>query len=71
MVFNNVVAETLTQVANAHDVRFYDAANDLKSAFGSEPGKYYFPDDMHFNPAGTRMYGMVVARFLVGELIKY
>lgn len=69
-VFNNVVAESVGEVARRYHVRFYDATEDLRSAFGSEPDKYYIPNDMHFNPAGTRMYGMAVAQYLAGELAK-
>ena len=66
-VFNNVVAETLRQVADSRNVRFYDATNDLKATFGNDPAKYYFPNDMHFNPVGTSMYGKAVAKFLASE----
>jgi hypothetical protein len=69
-VFNNVVAESVSEVAARHGVRFYDAAPALRSAFGGEPEKYYIPNDMHFNPAGTRMYGMAVAKWLAAELTK-
>lgn len=69
-VFNNVVAESVGEVASRYHVRFYDATEDLKSAFGGEPEKFYIPNDMHFNSAGTRMYGMVVAKYLAGELAK-
>ena len=70
VVFNNIVAETIRKVAADHHVRFYDATDDLKSAFGGEPEKYYFPRDVHFNPLGTSMYGEAVAKFLVRELPK-
>lgn len=69
-VFNNVVAESVAEVAEHHHVRFYDATEDLKSAFGGEPENYYVPNDMHFNSAGTRIYGMAVAKYLTGELAK-
>ncbi len=66
-VFNNIVAQTVAAVAADHHVRFYDATHDLKSAFGGEPEKYYFPKDVHFNPLGTSMYAKTVAQFLAGE----
>ena len=63
-VFNNVVSDTVREVASSHRVRSYDATADLKAEFGTEPQEYYIPHDMHFNADGTRAYGIAVARYL-------
>jgi hypothetical protein len=66
--FNNLVSEILRDVASRHDVRYYDATEDLRQEFREEPQKYYIPDDMHFNSAGTRAYGTAVAKYLARAL---
>ena len=68
VVFNNIVADTVREVASRHRVRFYDATGDLKAEFGAEPQKYYIPNDVHFNAAGTRAYGIAVAKYLAATL---
>jgi hypothetical protein len=68
VVFNNVVAETVQDVATRYNVRYYDATTDLKAEFGEDPQKYYIPDDAHFNADGTRAYGMAVAKYLAESL---
>ena len=66
--FNNVVSDTVREVALRHRVRFYDATEDLKVEFGTEPQKYYISHDMHFNADGTRAYGTAVAKYLAATL---
>jgi hypothetical protein len=66
--FNNIVAETVREVASRHRVGFYDATADLKSEFGATPQRYYVANDMHLNEAGIRAYGAAVARHLAGML---
>jgi hypothetical protein len=66
--YNNIVSETLREVASRHGVRYYDATEDMKERFGSDPGRYYIPGDMHFNQAGARAYSIAVAERL-GQMI--
>lgn len=70
VVFNNIVADTVREVASRHRVRFYDATEDLKTEFGAEAQKYYIPNDVHFNAAGTRAYGIAVAKYLAATLAR-
>ena len=65
-MFNDIVARAIEEIASRHKVRFYDATEDLKKAFGAEPDKFYIPNDMHFNSAGLRAYGGAVAKYLAG-----
>ena len=67
VVFNNVVSATLQEAATRRGVDYYDATEDLRKVFGREPEKYYIPDDMHFNPDGTREYGIAVAKHLAAR----
>jgi hypothetical protein len=66
--FNNIVSDTVREVASRHRVRFYDATEALKAEFGTELQKYYIPHDMHFNADGTRAYGIAVAKYLAATL---
>jgi len=66
-VFNDVVASTVREVASRHRVRFFDATESLKAQFGAAAESYYLPNDLHFNPAGTRAYGIAVAKYLAGS----
>jgi hypothetical protein len=68
--YNNIVSETLREVASRHGVRYYDATDDLKERFGSEPERYYIPNDPHFNQAGARVYSIAVAEHLVEMLTR-
>lgn len=68
VAFNNIVSDTVREVASRHHARFYDATEALKAAFGTEPQKYYIPRDMHFNADGTRAYGIAVAKYLAATL---
>lgn len=63
-VFNSVASDTIREVAVRHNVRYYDATDDLKTAFGGEPERYYIPNDMHFNERGLQAYGLAVAEYL-------
>lgn len=63
-VFNNIVSDTIRDVAVRNNVRYYDATDDLKIAFGSEPERYYIPNDMHFNERGLKAYSLAVAKYL-------
>jgi len=67
--FNDVVSAAVQEVASRHNVRYYDATADLSKEFGSDPERYYIPNDMHFNPAGLRAYGVAVARYLAAQPI--
>ena len=67
-VFNHVVSDTVREIVSRHRVRFYDATGDLKTEFGVDPQKYYVANDMHFNAAGTRAYGVAVAKYLAATL---
>jgi hypothetical protein len=67
--FNNVVAETVRHVAARHGVKFYDATDDLKAAFGDKPEKYYIPHDMHLNELGLHAYGLAVAKYLAPVIL--
>jgi hypothetical protein len=71
VVLNNLVSETLRDVASRHNVRYYDATEDLKAEFGDAPKKYYIPDDVHFNAAGTQAYGTAVAKYLAAHLPRH
>jgi hypothetical protein len=66
--FNNIVSDTIREVASRHHVRFYDATEDLRAELGTEPQKYYIPHDVHFNADGTRAYGIAVAKYLAATL---
>jgi len=63
-VFNSVVSDTIDEVAVRHNVRFYDATDDLKTAIGAEPEHFYIPNDMHFNERGLKAYGLAVVKYL-------
>jgi hypothetical protein len=65
-VWNHLVTDVVRKVVTRHGIRFYDAEPDLKRAFGSHPGKYYWIHDMHFNFDGLRIYG----QFIADELVK-
>jgi hypothetical protein len=67
-MFNTIVFATVSQVASRHNVQYYDATEDLRKEFGAKPENYYIPDDMHFNAAGIRAYGIAVARRLATVL---
>lgn len=64
VVFNSIASDTIRQVAARNNVRYYDATNDLKMAFGGAPERYYIPHDMHFNERGLQAYGLAVAKYL-------
>lgn len=63
-VFNNIVSDTIREVAARNNVRYYDATDDLKLQFGSTPERYYIPNDMHFNERGLKAYSLAVAKYL-------
>jgi hypothetical protein len=67
--FNDIVSATIRKVASRNGVQYYDATDDLKAAFREEPGKYYIPDDVHFNALGQRAYGLAIAKYLAKELL--
>jgi hypothetical protein len=52
--FNNIVSDTIREVAARNDVRYYDATDDLKVEFGAAPERYYIANDMHFNESGLK-----------------
>ena len=62
--FNNVVSKTIREVAARNNVRYYDATDDLKVAFGAAPERYYIAHDMHFNERGLKAYSDAVAKYL-------
>jgi hypothetical protein len=68
VVFNNIVSETVQDVARRNKLKYYDATDDLKVEFGEKPQRYYIPDDVHFNADGTRAYGIAVAKYLAESL---
>lgn len=63
-VFNNVISDTIREVATRNNVRYYDATDDLKAQFGSAPERYYIANDMHFNERGLQACGLAVAKYL-------
>ena len=63
-IFNNIVSETVAEVAARYHVAYYDATDDLRTQMGDAPSKYYMPNDMHFSAAGYRLYGIDVAKYL-------
>ena len=65
MVFNDVISATVREIASRHNVKYYDAAEDLRT---TDPEKYYLPNNMHFNAAGTRSYAIAVAKYLATAL---
>jgi hypothetical protein len=67
-VFNNVVSDTIREVAARNNVRYYDATDELKTEFGAAPERYYIPNDMHFNERGLKAYGLAVAKYLATTL---
>jgi len=71
IVFNDVVSSIVHEVASRHGVRFCDETESLKAQFGTSPEDYYIPNDMHFNPAGTRAYGIAVAKCIAESLLPY
>jgi hypothetical protein len=66
--YNNIVSDTVREVASRHHVIFYDATEDLRAEFSNEAQKYYVPQDVHFNVDGTRAYGIAVAKYLATRL---
>jgi hypothetical protein len=66
--YNNIVSETLREVASRYGVRYYDATEDLKVRFGNDPERYYIPDDPHFNQSGARIYSIAVAEHFAETL---
>jgi len=66
--FNDIVSTTVREVAARHNVRYYDATDDLKAQFGLYPERYYIPNDVHFNERGQRAYGVAVAKYLASGL---
>jgi hypothetical protein len=67
-VFNDVVADSVRDVAHQYNVRFFDATDRLRSEFDGNPGRYYIRDDMHFNSRGLRAYAIAVAKYLAGPI---
>jgi len=65
---NNVASEVVSEVASGNNVSYYDATEDLRAEFGETPDTYYIPGDIHFNAAGTRAYGIAVAKYLAQVL---
>lgn len=63
-VFNNIVSDTIRDVAARNNVRYYDATDDLKLQFGSAPERYYIANDMHFNERGLKAYSLAVSKYL-------
>ena len=64
--YNQIVAETVHDVAARNGVRYYDATADLAAQFGPSPRDYYGADNLHFNAAGLRAYSAMVANFIIG-----
>jgi hypothetical protein len=62
VVWNQVSAKLIADVAAHHRIWFYDAEPDLKAAFGARPEDYYWANDMHFNLIGLKIYARLVAR---------
>jgi hypothetical protein len=62
--FNNIVSDTVGEVAARNHVRYYDATDDLKVQFGAAAERYYIPNDMHFNASGLKAYSLDVAKYL-------
>lgn len=69
-VFNNVIFETVKDVAVANIVKVYDSLPDLRAAFNGHPEKYYFNNDMHFNFKGMEAYSEAVSAQLSPMLTK-
>ena len=67
-VFNNVISDTIDEVANRNNVRYYDATDDLKVQFGAAPERYYIPNDMHLNERGLKAYSLAVAKYLAAAI---
>ncbi|MFO1125200.1 MAG: hypothetical protein U1E25_07940 [Methylocystis sp.] len=60
-IFNNVIFETVRDVAATNDVKIYDSLSDLQAAFAGRPETYYFKNDMHFNFKGMEVYSEAVS----------
>jgi hypothetical protein len=69
-VFNNMIFETVKDVAVANNVKIYDSLPDLQEAFNGHPEKYYFNNDMHFNFKGMEAYSDAVSAQLAPMLNK-
>jgi hypothetical protein len=67
-VFNDVLADSVRDVAHQYNVRFFDATDRLRSEFDGNLGRYYIRDDMHFNSRGLRAYAIAVAKYLAGPI---
>lgn len=58
------VRPILERMAQKHSVLFYDFTEDFKRASGGNYARYYWPNDMHFNYDGLKIYGSSLAAFL-------
>lgn len=60
--WNDVVPRAIARAAGRHQVRFYNATQDLRGMFGDRPQDYYWRGDIHFNFEGLAAYGECVAK---------
>jgi hypothetical protein len=63
--WNRVVGKLVGAAAERNGVGFFDAQDELDARFGTEPERYYWSRDMHFNFEGMRIYGELVGRELL------
>lgn len=62
--WQSLVKDTLQELANKHDVLFYDYTEDFTILSDGDYERYYIPKDMHFNEMGLELYGKSVGRYL-------
>ncbi len=68
--WNDFVPTTINEVAEAYNISFYNASNDLSRVFNGNLQDYYWKGkNMHFNFLGLKAYGDLVAKRLL-TLIK-
>jgi len=68
--WNNLVSRTLEVVVEEVEIPYYNTETDMRIAFGSQPERYFWNGDMHFNFRGVSEYGRLLAARMAPMLAK-
>jgi hypothetical protein len=63
--WNPLISSIVQATTKEYGVAFYDSTDELKKLFGDRADEYYLSEDMHFNFAGLKIYGELVAKKLL------
>ena len=68
--WNHFVSTAVKEAAEAYDINFYDASDDLRILFKGSPQEFYWNKNIHFNFKGLKLYGELVAKRLFSLISK-